>query len=122
MRISSKVGYSKRLAGGYRSTEPIPIYVKKVKTMSFLKKLAELERTDPDGVKLLRQLYAEANDPSKGAETRAACASVVMRVSNELLLGSLREGIAENARPDTPPEPVYEIRYIRGAKVRVRAS
>ena len=33
--------------------------------MSLLKKLAELERTDPDGVKLLRQLYADASDPSE---------------------------------------------------------
>ena len=90
--------------------------------MSLLKKLAELERTDPDGVKLLRQLYADASDPTKSAETRSACASVVAHVSSELILGSLREGIVENARPDVPAEPVYETRYIRGAKVRVRVS
>ena len=49
--------------------------------MSLLKKLAELERTDPDGVKLLRQLYADASDPTKSAETRSACASALAHVS-----------------------------------------
>lgn len=90
--------------------------------MNLLEKMAELERTDPEGVKVLRQMFANARDPQKSAEVRARCLAAVTSVMGDLMMESLREGLVEAEKPAVSGEPVFETRYVRGAKVRVRVS
>ena len=91
--------------------------------MNILQKLAEIERTDPEGMKILRQLATNVQDSSVAADVRIRCLSALSGVFGPMLTetDSRAKATPENqATPST--EPSYETRYVRGAKIKVRVA
>lgn len=83
--------------------------------MSLIDKLRELERTDPEGFALLRQIAASARNTELDPEKRLMCAAVIGEVGSKLIMDDIRSYFK-------PPEPRYETRFVRGAKTRVRVD
>jgi len=101
---------------------------------SILDKLAALKESDPDRYSLLQQLAANARDPNQDARIRLNCAMALGVALTPLMMNSACDDFSEQYATDSatttkqaletlaPTEPVYEYRYVRGAKVKVRVN
>jgi hypothetical protein len=89
--------------------------------MNLLQKLAEIERTDPEGMQILRQLAANVHDSSVATDVRIRCLSALSGVLTPMMTETGSHTNATREKQATPStEPRYETRYVRGAKTKVR--
>lgn len=81
--------------------------------------MAELKQNEPETFDLLQQLAKNARNGELDPAVRIRCASALGQIGADLIMEGLRRDAADFGKPK---EPVYEYRFVRGARVKVRVN